>query len=336
MNESDLRRAFRALSAGELPVDFVDDIVRRLPDRPRQRGRVAIAAGLAVALAGMAVVIWTLGPRWLASEPDAFSPSLPGSDQPPPTSSAAEAAGGVILAIEITPGGATFEGSRRNEFVFKLDADGTALYHDYEFGVSRGDLRVAYLIPEQIRALIDFAIGPGGMREASERYERGSRGPSGHTIIRLDTPDLVKTVDYGLGPGNLVRDDDPTLGGLPDLVERLSQFSDDVQRGDASGGLLLTEVERAEAIALEDPRFGDLLATSASTTDRVVPAPEREGDVLVYVSIADGGEAWPSIDTCEIGGSDGPATGVVWQVDLAAGEIVAVSLRWGSADCLSG
>lgn len=338
MSDEELRTAFHALAEEDLPPDFIDRVLRLLPDRRPYR-RLGTIATIATALVGVAAFVWLNASPRLGSDVHASFPAAsPGPSSPSgsPVPSAPDAAGGLILSIEITPGGATGPMALPNAVVFTLDGNGRAVYHDYVFGESRSEARVAYLSPEQVRELIAFAIGPGGMSQARSLYERNSFGPSGRTIIKLDTPQLAKTVEYGLAPGNLVRDEDPTLGGLPDLVARLSHFSSDVERGTASGGLLLTEAERAESIALDDPRFRDLLASAVHVTDRVLPAPTAVGHVLVYVSVSGDDANWPAMDACEIDGSDGPATGIVWQVDLAASEVVAVSPRWDSVDCLTG
>jgi hypothetical protein len=174
------------------------------------------------------------------------------------------------------------------------------------------------------------------MAEALTEYERPSLGPSGHTIITLESPELTKTIDYALGPGNLVRDTDPALGGLPELMDLLGRFSTAVEQGMASGGMALTDVELAERIALGDERFADLLSSTPYETDRVVPAGSGAGEALVFISADGDGAWWPEMDACDIGGADGPATGVVWLVDLAGKTILAVSPRWGTVDCLSG
>lgn len=338
MNDDTLRDAFHALTEEELPPDFIDRVLHVLPDRQPPR-RLATIVAIGLALVCVVGVIWTVGALRYGGSSDA-SPSAMTPSRLPVVSStptATEAGANVVLSIEITPCCTVAPGIEPpNASVFALDGSGRAVYYDYVFGVSRSEARVAHLTPDQVARLIAFAIGPGGIADAQPSYERGSRGPSGHTIITLDSPELTKTVDYGLAPGNLVDDDDPTLGGLPTLVARLGHFSDDVERGSASGGLLLTEVDRAEGIALADPRFRELFASSRHVTDRVVPAPGRHGDILVYTSISGDNARWPSIDACEIGGSEGSATGVVWQIDPAAGDVVAVSLRWGDVDCLSG
>jgi len=327
--DEELRRAFHDLTDHDLPPGFTDLVVAGLPDRRRStRWRAWTGAGV-VAVLGIVVLV-SLGPMRSGGDPEI---SAPPTAVVSPAASVPAAAEGVTLVVESTPGGA-ITGNRENVPIFEL-REGRAIYRDFEFGRSVSETKVAFLTDAQVRELVAFATGPGGMTEALTEYERGSFGPSGHTIITLESPELTKTVDYWLAPGNLVRDTDPALGGLPDLMDLLGRFSTAVEQGMASGGMALTDVELAEAIAFGDERFADLLSSTAYETDRVVPA-LGAGEALVYISVDPDGAAWPEIDACDIGGAEGPATGVVWLVDLAEQTILAVSPRWGTVDCLSG
>ena len=328
MNDDELRRAFHAIADGELPPDFPDRVFARLSERRsgRPRWSIAVVAAATVAAVLLLAVIVTR-PSGLSDEP---TPPATASSKAEPTPASAT---DVTLTVEMTPGGARPpDDSTPNEVVFALQGN-RAVYRDYDWGRSRSEERVAYLTPQQVDALVAFAIGPGGMADAEAEYPRNSRGPSGQTIITLTSPGLTKTVTYGLAAGNLTRDEDPTLGGLPELMERLGHFSSEVQRGNASGGMLHTDVEASIRAAFADERLTDLLAQGGHTIERVVPA-ERDGEALVF--IATGPEqGWPQeMVVCESGQTTGEMTGIVWLVDFDQERVVAVSPRWGSFDCI--
>ena len=337
MNEDELRRSLRSLSDGELPPDFVHRVVSELPDAPSQSARrwhvaaPALAAVIGTLLVGLLVARPALPGADESASPTPVSPA-PSSPRPSNTI-AEEPSEQVILSLEITPGGATggIDG-RENEVVFRL-VEGRAVYRDYVFGVSRSAERTAYLTPEQVAGLVEYAIGPGGMRHAAERYERNSLGPSGSTIITLVSDELTKQVTYGLAPGNLVEDPDPALGGLPDLVLRLSTFSQSVAAGDASGGLTVSQDQAARAIALGDGRLQSV-AASSYFVDRVMPAPGRPDHAFVDIRFTEPDVLVAGVDVCDIGGAVGEPTGLMWLVDLGAREVAAVSPVWGDVHCL--
>jgi len=333
MNDDELRSAFHDLADGRLPIDFTDQVLAALPARKAASSRRPLT--FALAGLGLATVIAAV----------ALSRPAPVGDVPTPTAEPSpdvtaipspDAAEGIVLTVEITPGGAAAgspDDDRPNEMVFSLQGN-RAVYRDYDWGTSRSEERVAYLTPAQVEELVEFAIGPGGMAEAQAEYPRNSLGPSGQTIITLVSPELTKTVTYGLGPGNLTRDQDPALGGLPDLVERLGHFSTEVERGNASGGLPLDDVDRAIGIALGDPRLSDLLAPGGHVVERVIAA-NLEDTMLVFLVLGDDQTEWPEIDVCESSQASGGVTGVVWLVSLDENRVLAVSPRWDSFDCLN-
>ena len=92
----------------------------------------------------------------------------------------------------------------------------------------------------------------------------------------------------------------------------------------------------AMEVVLADERVSDFLAAHEYTVEGVTPL--AGNDVLVTVTFVEPRPTagWPEIDACELGGTEGPATGLDFQVDLERGQVVALSPRWGSVSCLSG
>ncbi|HEX2767030.1 MAG TPA: DUF6174 domain-containing protein [Candidatus Limnocylindria bacterium] len=331
MTDDDLRRAIRHHAAsGELPPGFVETVVDQLSERsPRGRpplfawlAGVAIVAVLAVGVAAWGGRLPAGGPEATASAGETAGPSaaavaIPGVDED------------VVLSLEGTPGGMA-GGTADNEVVFRLTSDGRVDYVDYDFGVARSEPRVAYLNPDQVAALVEWAIGPGGIGEADTLYERASRGPAGHTVITLQSDALTKQIVYQLPPGNLVTDPDPTLGTLGALADRLSHFSDDVEAGNAVGGHSAVDDDVARVTALSDPRLRDVLERLARV-ERVFPDETRVGHLFVEVSL-EADVAWP-LDTCDID-HGGRITGAIWLVEADERRIAGVSPMWGRTNCL--
>ena len=328
MNDDELRSAFHDLADGRLPVDFGDRVLAALPVRKAASSRrpfTLALAGLAAAAVLLAIVLGR--------------PATPVGDGPSASADATaaaspDAAEGIVLTLEVTPGGASVPGGfGPNSVVFSLRGN-RAVYRDYLGGMSRSQEHVAYLTPAQLEELIAFAIGPGGMAEAQTDYPRDSLGPSGQTVITLVSPQLTKTVRYGQAPGNLTRDQDPTLGGLPELVERLGHFSTQVELGNAGGGLPVVDVDRAIDIALRDERLIDLLVPGGHVIERVIPV-ALDDIVLVFLVLGDDQTDWPEIVVCVSSQASGDRTGVVWLVSLDENRILAMSPRWGAFDCLN-
>ena len=60
--------------------------------------------------------------------------------------------------------------------------------------------RQAQLSEAQVDALLAFAVGPGGLGEAAERYDQMYVSDAPTTTFTIDTPELTKTVSaYALG-----------------------------------------------------------------------------------------------------------------------------------------
>ena len=85
-------------------------------------------------------------------------------------------------------------------------------------------------------------------------------------------------------------------------------------------------------IVLADPRFDEFLADNPFHVIGVVPlAPDRVGISIEFDDPPAPG-SWPPMDACEPIGSEGPATGLDFEVDLAA-QRFGVSPRWGDVSC---
>lgn len=87
-------------------------------------------------------------------------------------------------------------------------------------------------------------------------------------------------------------------------------------------------------IVARDTRVSAFLAENAYVVEGVRPL---SGDsVIVTIQFEEPApkDGWPQLDACEVGGAEGPATGLDFQVDLSAHRVVAMSPRWGSVSCL--
>jgi hypothetical protein len=94
----------------------------------------------------------------------------------------------------------------------------------------------------------------------------------------------------------------------------------------------ITEV--AMEIVVDDARVSDFLSQNAYVVEGVTPL---AGDmVVVSIRFEEPAptEGWPQLDACEVGGAEGPATGLDFEVDLASEAVVAMSPRWGHVSCL--
>lgn len=346
MNDDDLRRAVREHAAGgEPPVGFVESVVDALPDRDPPRMSFSwVVAAAAMVVISVAVAAWSTrtpvaGPQPVGSPASSSSPSAAAIPSSTPAAGLPHAVDEeVVLSIEVTPGGAVPPDGAGppgsgNDVIFRLTAAGRVDYADMEPGGSLGVPRVAYLTDDQIDGLVAWAMGPGGIVEADTLYDRPSFGPSGMTIITLQSDPLTKQIVYELGPGNLMEDTDPALGKLPELVGRLSSFSDAVEAGEGVGGHTAADDDVARSVALSDRRF-DALLESPFEVVRVLPDPTRPENLFVEISV-EREATWPELVVCEIGGADGPATGVMWLVDVEEREVAAVSPVWGDVSCLT-
>lgn len=87
-------------------------------------------------------------------------------------------------------------------------------------------------------------------------------------------------------------------------------------------------------IVLADTRVSDFLEANPYVVEGVTPLAGNEVVVSIQFEDPTQTEGWPPMSACEVGGAEGPATGVDFQVDIAAGTVVAMSPRWGSVSCL--
>ena len=87
-------------------------------------------------------------------------------------------------------------------------------------------------------------------------------------------------------------------------------------------------------IVLRDARVSEFLAQNAYVVEGVTPLSGDEVVVSIQFEEPAPTEGWPQLDACEVGGAEGPATGLDFQVNLASTTVVAMSPRWGNVSCL--
>lgn len=125
---------------------------------------------------------------------------------------------------------------------FTLYADGSVIFRPSVGGTfdAPPPLVRAELSDEQVAALLTFAVGPGGLADAAERYDNMFVSDAPTTLFTIDTPDLVKTVSvYALGieqPGG--SPDAAILGRLATLADTLGTFEKQVAAGNVESAAL--------------------------------------------------------------------------------------------------
>jgi hypothetical protein len=95
----------------------------------------------------------------------------------------------------------------------------------------------------------------------------------------------------------------------------------------------------AASIAVADERFAVFLKNHAFRVDSAEPAalPHGRDGRLVTVKLdpAVAPAEWPLADACMIAREDPAITGIVWLIDVEAGEVAAVSPQWdGLVHCI--
>ncbi|MGH2406917.1 MAG: hypothetical protein ACRDF7_02400 [Candidatus Limnocylindrales bacterium] len=124
---------------------------------------------------------------------------------------------------------------------FSLYGDGTVIYQlppDPNAGNSLGPpaLARAEMKPEQVDALLLFALNTGHLADAKAQYLNNYVADAPDTVFTLATAALSKTVTIqalGIAPDPL-GPDATTLSALGQLWGLLSNFGAEVQRGDAT------------------------------------------------------------------------------------------------------
>jgi hypothetical protein len=163
---------------------------------------------------------------------------------------------------------------------FTLYADGSAIFRPSTGGTfdAPAALVRAELNDEQVAALLAFAIGPGGLGDAAERYDNMFVSDAPTTVFTIDTPELTKGVSvYALGieqPGG--SPDAEILARLESLATTLGAFEQQVDAGNVESAALY---EPLSYLATFTPDFEGNTAT---------PTPWPFADVSVPAFPADG------------------------------------------------
>jgi hypothetical protein len=120
---------------------------------------------------------------------------------------------------------------------FTLYGDGTAIFRDPTSNppepIGKGSPGVPYAVvrlsEDQVQALLQFAIGPGGLAVAKASYERpiADAPTATFTIVANGQRKTVSVNGLGLGSGELGPDEN-VLNALVGLKTRLTSFGTDV------------------------------------------------------------------------------------------------------------
>jgi len=163
---------------------------------------------------------------------------------------------------------------------FTLYADGSAIFRPSTEGSfdSPPPFVQAELSDEQVAALLAYAVGPGGLADAAERYDDMFVSDAPTTVFTIDTPELAKTVSvYALGferPAG--SPDEAILARLSALAGTLGAFEQQVAAGNV------------ESAALYQPLGYLATFTPDYEGNTATPAPWPFPDVAVPAFPADG------------------------------------------------
>jgi hypothetical protein len=153
---------------------------------------------------------------------------------------------------------------------FTLYGDGTVLYQvavdpDAPAPVGPPRLAVARMNEEQMQALLQLAIGAGGLGDAKDLYVNPFVADAGDTTFEIATDEVTKTVtaqalfmaDDPDNP-NANSPDAPAMSALKALYDSIVPFADQVARGNATdGGFYAAPAYRATL--LESEAQGEML-----------------------------------------------------------------------------
>jgi hypothetical protein len=179
----------------------------------------------------------------------------------------------VVLRMSITGGlrypGATVEPPPK----FTLYGDGRVIYaleHAAPDGSTAIELRRARLTEEQIAAIVEYALGPGGLASARERYEDVPIADDVTTNFEVHALGGNKTVAvYALGYSDPDVPDAAARATFQALAEALRDFGQEVVAGNAED-LGAFEPE-AYLVTLDQP-FGPLEANREWPWNDLQPA----------------------------------------------------------------
>jgi len=168
-----------------------------------------------VALAALILIVAACGSAGLGGSPaasaTASSPPTGAPSSTPGTFGAIEHATGatdVILRYDETGGFAPMEWAASSAPIFTLYGDGTIVFRNERqdpmppVGSVRPFLpfRTAEMNEEQIQALLEFALGPGGLGTARPNYPNDRIADASNAVFTLRAGGLSKTVSvYALG-----------------------------------------------------------------------------------------------------------------------------------------
>ncbi len=186
--------------------------------------------------------------------------------------------------------------------VFTLYADGTAIFRPSVGGTfdAPPPLVEAKLSPEQVDALLDYAMGPGGLAEARERYDEMFVSDMPTTTFTIATDELAKVVSvYALGMDQMEPNaDTPTLEKLAALGETLSHFEQQVAAGNVESAAIyqptrylatfFADYEGNTTPAIDWP-FTDLDAPQVSTDGGWTPVVLTPEQVAQVTDVPTGG-----------------------------------------------
>jgi hypothetical protein len=155
---------------------------------------------------------------------------------------------------------------------FTLYADGTAIYRPSTGGTidAPPPLMQAQLSPEQVDALIGYALGPGGLAAADAVYDDRFVTDQHTTTFIIDADGVSKTVSaYALGfPAPEPRPNETELARLAALADTLSHFDVQVAAGHVESSQVY---EPTQYLAIVTPDTSD---GSAEASEWPVPGVE--------------------------------------------------------------
>jgi hypothetical protein len=185
----------------------------------------------------------------------------------------------VILRMQVGGGFVPMTVNLLEVPTFTLYEDGTAIFRpasDAPYDTPPA-LVQARLSDAQVDALLTYALGPGGLAAAAEKYDQMFVSDAPTTVFTVDVPELTKTVSvYALGfdlpPGDPNAD---ILGQLESLAQLLGDFGKQVQAGNVESAALY---EPLSYLATFTPDYGGSTATPAPWPFPDVPVPQVPAD----------------------------------------------------------
>ena len=192
----------------------------------------------------------------------------------------------VILRMQVGGGFVPMTVNLLEVPTFTLYEDGTAIFRPKSVDAydTPPALVQAQLSDAQVEALLTYALGPGGLAAAAEKYDEMFVSDAPTTTFTVDIPELTKTVSaYALGfelpPGH---PDAEILGQLASLAELLGDFGKQVDAGNVESAALY---EPLSYLATFTPDFGGSSATPAAWPfpDVAVPQIPQDGSYPTMV-----------------------------------------------------